>query len=207
MEKILKKLNLFNWLMLLIFFICIILPIYTSIIFVGDYGITLFSSITISVISFAIGCSVFVCLLIRLCTCKVKKEYSKRNKQIVLCLIPLLSILLFIIFIIIGFSTSPNPNETDYTLLNGNYDIYVILSLVSLAIPIIYNFVLLGCTFAFTKSLKQEHKLMIKEKRQIKHNLKVEQKEKIRAEKEIIYQQKIEAKTKEAEKERLHKES
>ena len=207
MEKILKKLNLFSWLMLLIYFICIILPLYTSIMLIGDDGITFLSSILIAVISMAIGCSVFVCLLLRLCTCKVKKEYSKRNKQIVLCLIPLLSILLFIIFIIIGFSTSPNPNETDYTLLNGNYDIYVILSLVSLAIPIIYNFVLLGCTFAFTKSLKQEHKLMIKEKRQIKHNLKVEQKEKIRAEKEKIYQKKIEAKTKAAEEERLHKES
>ena len=84
MEKILKKLNLFNWLMLLIFFIGIILPIYTTIIFIGDYGITLFSSITISAISFAIGCSVFVCLLLRLCTCKVKKEYSRRNKQIIL---------------------------------------------------------------------------------------------------------------------------
>ena len=215
MEKILKKLNLFNWLMLLIFFICIILPIYTSIIFVGDYGITLFSSITISVISFAIGCSVFVCLLIRLCTCKVKKEYSRRNKQIILCLIPLLFILFAIIFIIIGFSMPvPDSSERDLNLLNGNYDIYVILSLVSIAIPIMYDFVLLGCTFAFTKPLKQEHKSMIKEKRKIKHDLKVEQKEKIRAEKEEIraekekiYQEKIEAKTKAEEEKRLHKES
>lgn len=211
MEKILKKLNLFNWLMLLIYFICIILPIYTTTIFSGAYDITFFSSILIGVTSFAIGCSVFACLLLRLCTCKVKKEYSRRNKQITLCLIPLLLILFSIIFIIIGiiigFSTSPDPSETDYTLLNGNYDIYVILSLVSLAIPIIYNLVLLGCTFAFTKSLKQEHKSMIKEKRKIKHNLKVEHKEKIRAEKEKIYQKKIEAKTKAAEKKRLHKES
>ena len=206
MEKILKKLNLFNWLMLLIFFIGIILPIYTTIMF-GGHDITVFSMIILNFTSFVIVGSVFVCLLLRLCTCKVKKEYSRRNKQITLCLIPLLSILFAIIFIIIGFSSDPHPSETEYTLLNGNYDIYVILSLVSLAIPIIYNFVLLGCTFAFTKSLKQEHKLMIKEKRQIKHNLKVEQKEKIRAEKEIIYQKKIEAKTKAEEEERLHKES
>ena len=215
MEKILKKLNLFNWLMLLIFFIGIILPIYTTIIFIGDYGITLFSSITISAISFAIGCSVFVCLLLRLCTCKVKKEYSRRNKQIILCLIPLLFILFGIIFSIIGFSTSgPDGSENDLNLLNGNYDIYVILSLVSIAIPIMYDFVLLGCTFAFTKPLKQEHKSMIKEKRKIKHDLKVEQKEKIRAEKEKIraekekiYQEKIEVKTKAEEEKRLHKES
>ena len=207
MEKILKKLNLFSWLMLLIYFICIILPLYTSIILIGDDGITFLSSILTAVISMAIVCSVFVCLLLRLCTCKVKKEYSKRNKQITLCLIPLLSILFSIILIIITCSKNPHPSETDFNLLNGNYDIYVILSLVSIAIPIIYNFVLLGCTFAFTKSLKQEHKLMIKEKRQIKHNLKVEQKEKIRAEKEIINQKKIEAKTKAAEEERLHKES
>ena len=215
MEKILKKLNLFNWLMLLIYFICMILPIYTTIIFSGAYDITFFSSILIGVTSLAIGCSVFVCLLLRLCTCKVKKEYSRRNKQIILCFIPLLLILLSIIFIIIGFSTSiPDGSERDLNLLNGNYDIYVILSLVSIAIPIIYDFVLLGCTFAFTKSLKQEHKSMIKEKRKIKHNLKVEQKEKIRAEKEKIraekekiYQKKIEAKTKAAEEKRLHKES
>ena len=45
----------------------------------------------------------------------------------------------------------PDSSERDLNLLNGNYDIYVILSLVSIAIPIMYDFVLLGCTFAFTK--------------------------------------------------------
>ena len=70
-----------------------------------------------------------------------------------------------------------------------------------------YDFVLLGCTFAFTKPLKQEHKSMIKEKRKIKHDLKVEQKEKNRAEKEKKYQENIEAKTKAEEEKRLHKES
>ena len=214
MEKILKKLNLFNWLMLLIFFIGIILPIYTTIMF-GGHDITVFSMIILNFTSFVIVGSVFVCLLLRLCTCKVKKEYSRRNKQIILCLIPLLFILFGIIFSIIGFSTSgPDGSENDLNLLNGNYDIYVILSLVSIAIPIMYDFVLLGCTFAFTKPLKQEHKSMIKEKRKIKHDLKVEQKEKIRAEKEKIraekekiYQEKIEVKTKAEEEKRLHKES
>ena len=214
MEKILKKLNLFNWLMLLIFFIGIILPIYTTIMF-GGHDITVFSMIILNFTSFVIVGSVFVCLLLRLCTCKVKKEYSRRNKQIILCLIPLLFILFGIIFSIIGFSTSgPDGSERDLNLLNGNYDIYVILSLVSIAIPIMYDFVLLGCTFAFTKPLKQEHKSMIKEKRKIKHDLKVEQKEKIRAEKEKIraekekiYQEKLEAKTKAEEEKRLHKES
>ena len=78
MEKILKKLNLFNWLMLLIFFIGIILPIYTTIMF-GGHDITVFSMIILTFTSFVIVGSVFVCLLLRLCTCKVKKEYSRRT--------------------------------------------------------------------------------------------------------------------------------